>query len=114
MRMAAANRKSSTRVPSYSTGSVVSKDGTHIGYRQLGRGPSIILVHGSMMASQNFMKLGAALSSDFTVFVPDRRGRGSSGTFGDDYGIQKECEDIAALIETTDAHSVFGLSSGAI
>jgi pimeloyl-ACP methyl ester carboxylesterase len=67
-----------------------------------------------MMTSHNFMKLGGALSSDFTVYIPDRRGRGPSGAYGDGYGIHKEYEDIKALIETTGARFVFGLSSGAI
>jgi len=31
------------------------------------------------MAPQNFMKLGQALASEFTVYIPDRRGRGLSG-----------------------------------
>ena len=42
----------------YTTGSVTSKDGTIIGYRQLGSGPGIILVHGAVSSSQLFMKLG--------------------------------------------------------
>jgi pimeloyl-ACP methyl ester carboxylesterase len=70
----------------YTIGSVTSKDGTTIGYRQLGSGPGIILLHGAASASQHFMKLGVALSDAFTVYISDRRGRGSSGPFGDNYG----------------------------
>ncbi len=98
----------------YTTDFVTSKDGTTIGYRQLGHGPSVILVHGGMMASQNFMKLAASLSNEFTVYVPDRRGRGLSGSHGDNYSLAKECEDMQALINKTDAQNIFGLSSGAI
>ncbi|MEU1641010.1 alpha/beta hydrolase, partial [Nonomuraea sp. NPDC005701] len=58
---------------------VRSADGTTIGYRRSGRGPGLILVHGGMQASQHFTKLAAALSTEFTVYVPDRRGRGLSG-----------------------------------
>jgi pimeloyl-ACP methyl ester carboxylesterase len=93
---------------------ITSADGTTIGYRQVGQGPGVILLHGGMMASQNFTKLGVALSDAFTVFIPDRRGRGRSGPFGNDYGIVKECEDMHALVEKTAASNVFGLSSGAI
>lgn len=102
--------------PAFTTGFVTSPDGTAIGYRQFGRdrAPGIILVHGSMMTSQNFTKLAVALSGDFTVYVLDRRGRATSGPFGRDYGIRKECEDIGALIGATGARCVFGLSSGAI
>ena len=37
------------------TGSVVSADGTRIGFRRLGRGPSVILLHGGVNASQHMM-----------------------------------------------------------
>jgi pimeloyl-ACP methyl ester carboxylesterase len=70
----------------YTIGSVTSKDGTTIGYRQLGSGPGITLLHGAEGASQHVMKLGFALSDAFTVYIPDRRGRGLSGPFGDNYG----------------------------
>jgi len=98
----------------YTTSKVTSTDGTLIGYRQFGHGPGVVLVHGGMQASQNFMKLADSLSDTFTVYVPDRRGRGLSGPFGDNYSIKKECEDLAALLEKTSAHYVFGLSSGAL
>ena len=98
----------------YTTGSVNSNDGTVIGFRQLGSGPGVILLHGAVSSSQLFMKLGTALSDAFTVYMPDRRGRGLSGPFGDKYGIQKEVEDLDAILNKTDAHNVFGLSAGAL
>ncbi|MBP2330007.1 pimeloyl-ACP methyl ester carboxylesterase [Kibdelosporangium banguiense] len=94
-------------------GSVNSADGTVIGYRWLGSGPAVLLIHGGMQASQHLMKLAVALSADFTVFVPDRRGRGLSGPHGD-YSITREVEDLQALIAATGASRVFGLSSGAL
>ena len=99
---------------SYIKSSLTSKDGTIIGYRQLGSGPGLILVHGGMAASQHFMKLGEELSDDFTVYIPDRRGRGLSGPFGDDYSIQREVDDLDAILNKTGADYVFGLSSGAL
>jgi pimeloyl-ACP methyl ester carboxylesterase len=98
----------------YSLGSVVSRDGTTIAYRRFGEGPGIIAVHGGAQAAQNFTKLAAALADAFTVYVPDRRGRGRSGQFGDHYGLQAEREDLDALLRATGSHNVFGLSSGAI
>lgn len=106
----------------YTTGSVASQDGTTIGYRRvssqmtsrMGSGPAVILVHGAMQSSRSFTKLAAALSDAFTVYTPDRRGRGLSGPFGGNYGIEKEVEDLAALIAATGARNVFGLSSGAL
>jgi pimeloyl-ACP methyl ester carboxylesterase len=93
---------------------VVSRDGTTIGYRQLGTGPGSVRVHGSGQSSQNFMKLAAALSDAFTVLVPDRRGRGLSGPFGDSYSLQTECDDLRAIMAQTGARFIFGLSSGAV
>ncbi len=98
----------------YTKGSVTSKDGTTIGYRQMGSGSGIILMHGGANASQHFMTLSTALSDDFTVYIPDRRGRGLSGPFGEDYSMQKEVEDLDAIIKKTGAHHIFGLSSGAL
>jgi pimeloyl-ACP methyl ester carboxylesterase len=98
----------------YTKGSVTSKDGTVIGYRQMGIGPGIILLHGGAKGSQSLMQLGMALSDDFTVYIPDRRGRGLSGPFGDNYGLQREVEDMDALLKKTGAHYVFGTATGGI
>lgn len=99
---------------SYTKGFATSKDGTKFGYRQMGSGPGIILMHGGANASEHFMKLGEALSDTFTVYIPDRRGRGLSGSFGKNYSMQKEIEDLDSLIEKTEAYYIFGLSSGAL
>src|SRR6266571_593737 len=99
----------------YTTSSVTSQDGTTIGYRQLGHGPAIVLVQGAMGSAHNFMQLADMLADAFTVYVPDRRGRGlSSLAYSKDYSIQKDVEDLDALLVKTGSHSVFGLSSGAI
>ncbi len=62
-------------------------------------GPGILLLHGGAKASQSLMQLGKALSDDFTVYIPDRRGRGLSGPFGDNYGLEREVEDMDALLK---------------
>lgn len=98
----------------YTTGFVTSKDGTSIGYRQFGHGPGIVLVQGTMGTAHHFLQLTEALADTFTVFVPDRRGRGMSGHGGTDYSVHKEVEDLEAILAKTGAHYVFGLSSGAI
>ncbi len=96
------------------TDSVNSADGTVIGYRVLGSGPGLIIVHGGMAASQHYLLLAQALADTYTVYIPDRRGRGMSGPAGDDYSIQKECEDLDALIKKTGAQFMFGHSSGGL
>jgi len=61
-----------------------------------------------MESSQSHIELAEALADTFTVYVPDRRGRGMSGPFGDGYSVQKEIEDLDALLTKTDAHSSKG------
>jgi pimeloyl-ACP methyl ester carboxylesterase len=96
----------------FSTGQVISLDGTPIGYRQTGHGPGLVIMHGSMRASQHYLHLAEALAGAYTVYIPDRRGRGLSGPPGDDYGIKKELEDLSALQQKTSAHLLFGHSAG--
>ncbi|HEX9096814.1 MAG TPA: alpha/beta hydrolase [Candidatus Dormibacteraeota bacterium] len=96
------------------TGSVVSKDGTTIGYRQLGRGPGLVVLHGAMESAQSHMQLAEALADAYTVYLPDRRGRGLSGAYGASYSVREDVDDMDALLKKTGAHYVFGVSSGAI
>jgi pimeloyl-ACP methyl ester carboxylesterase len=102
------------RAEDFTTGSVVSADGTRIGYRRFGRGPSVILLHGGVNASQHMMRLGQALADAYTVYLPDRRGRGTSGAFGPSYGIRREDEDLAALVQHAAAERVFGPANGGL
>ena len=103
---------------SYQKATVTSKDGTIIGYRQLGKGPGLILVHGGFKSSQDFMKLAGILSEKFTVYVVDRRGRGFSPYIADDtftgMRVTQETEDLEALVAKTGAANIFALSAGAL
>jgi pimeloyl-ACP methyl ester carboxylesterase len=95
--------------------SVISKDGTHIAYDKLGEGPPVVLVGGAFN-TRTFGPNGGLvplLAERFTVINYDRRGRGES-TDTTPYAVEREIEDLEALIETAggSAH-VFGISSGA-
>jgi pimeloyl-ACP methyl ester carboxylesterase len=46
------------------------------------------------------------------VHTIDRRGRGESGVQGENYSVQKECEDLLSIISITDAKYLFGHSYG--
>lgn len=98
----------------YSAGYVTSKDGTSIGYRQLGHGPGVVIVHGSMSTGQNHTQLAEMLADAFTVYLPDRRGFGLSGPFSQEDRIQKDVQDLDTLLTKTGAHNVFGVSAGGI
>ena len=93
---------------------VISQDGTPIAFDQSGKGPAIILVLGAFNDHASGAPLAARLSEHFTVFNYDRRARGASGD-ASTYAIEREIEDIAALIhEAGESASVFGYSSGAL
>lgn len=98
----------------YTTGYITSEDGTAIGYRQLGRGPAVIILHGSLSTGYYHLQLAEALADAFTVYLPDRRGFGLSGPYGKAYSIREDVEDLAALLATTGAHNIFGVSAGSI
>jgi pimeloyl-ACP methyl ester carboxylesterase len=87
---------------------------TDIRWRVSGGGPKVVLLHGGMQTSANFTKLARSLAARFTVYVPDRRGRGLSGPAGAGHGLRAEIADLAAVLEETGARNVFGLSSGAV
>jgi pimeloyl-ACP methyl ester carboxylesterase len=96
-------------------GTVTSIDATAIGFRRYGSGgPAVILVHGGAQAAQNLGRLAEDLARDFTVYVPDRRGRGASGAPGEHYGLSTERDDLAALVAHSGARHMFGLSSGGL
>jgi alpha-beta hydrolase superfamily lysophospholipase len=57
-------------------------------------------------------KLASHLSSEFTVFTYDRRGRGESGDRAP-YGVEREIEDLQAVIDAAGGSAcVYGISSG--
>jgi pimeloyl-ACP methyl ester carboxylesterase len=109
-------RKSvNVKVPqAYKTCYVTSRDGTKISYRQMGEGPPLVLVPGGMQAAQNFMELGSALTDSFTVSILNRRGRGCSGPYADNHCIEREVDDVEALVNETGASDIFGLSAGGL
>jgi pimeloyl-ACP methyl ester carboxylesterase len=105
----------STDLPApYRVDKVQAPDGTTIGFRSLGHGPGIVIIHGAMQASQNFMKLAFALSNNFTLHILDRRGRGLSGPVAKEHNITSECADVRVVVEKTGSNFLFGHSSGAI
>ena len=93
---------------------VTSVDGTAIGFRTVGVGAPLIVVGGVLRSAEDYLPLADALSRRFAVHVMDRRGRGSSGPQGSAYSIERECEDLEAVIAATGATRVFGHSYGGL
>lgn len=97
-----------------SDASFTSADGTVLRRYACGQGPPLVIVHGGMQRARSHSLLAAGLADRFTVHTYDRRGRGGSGPPGPRYGMERECEDLAALLRETGATDLFGHSSGAL
>lgn len=100
------------------TTTVESPDGTPIGFWTSGQGPPLVLVHGMSADHTRWTPLLPYLESRFTVHAIDRRGRGLSGD-GWDYALEREFEDVAAVIDAVAETSstevgVYGHSSGGV
>jgi pimeloyl-ACP methyl ester carboxylesterase len=95
---------------------VVSRDGTRISYDKTGSGPAVILIDGAFCSREfgPMKKLAAELAKSCTVISYDRRARGASGDTAP-YGVQREIEDIDALMGVAGGPvALYGVSSGAV
>jgi Predicted hydrolases or acyltransferases (alpha/beta hydrolase superfamily) len=99
-----------------SASTVTSADGTSIGYDRAGSGPPLVLVDGAFCSRQfgPMPDLAPLLTTSFTVYTYDRRGRGESGDTKP-YASEREIEDIDALIDAAGGSAnLHGTSSGAV
>ncbi|MEU8233543.1 alpha/beta fold hydrolase [Actinoplanes sp. NPDC048967] len=93
---------------------VTSADGTEIAYDSAGRGPALVLIDGAMCyrAAGPMRPLAALLTSAFTVFTYDRRGRGESGDT-QPYATEREVEDLRAIVRAAGGRAaLYAMSSG--
>lgn len=90
----------------------ISRDGTSLAYGSTGQGPTVILVSGAMSTGGTVAPLAVPLADRFRVVPYDRRGRGESGDT-QPYAVEREVEDLAALIEAVGGEAALcGISSG--
>jgi pimeloyl-ACP methyl ester carboxylesterase len=95
---------------------ITSRDGTSIAFQRSGAGPALITVDpaGSYRDFRPQRPPVERLAAHFTVYLYDRRGRGDS-TDTPPYAIEREVEDLAALIaEAGGSAYVYGTSSGGV
>ncbi len=93
---------------------VTSQDGTAIAYDRIGQGPSVVIVGGILGDRSQQAPLAQLLAAHFTVYNFDRRGRGQSGETPP-YAVEREVEDIAALLDAAGgAACVYGTSGCAV
>jgi pimeloyl-ACP methyl ester carboxylesterase len=93
-----------------------SADGTEIAYDVNGTGPALVIVEGALChrGMGTAKSIRESLGSHFSVHAYDRRGRGESGPGVTAYAVQREVEDLLAVLAATGgAARVFGCSSGA-
>src|SRR5260370_34225863 len=89
---------------------VTSKDGTVIAYDRIGQGPAVVIVGGILGDRSQQAPLAQLLASHFTVYNFDRRGRGES-TYTPPYAVEREVEDIAAILDSAGGSAfVYGTS----
>lgn len=93
---------------------VTSADSTSIAYERHGDGPPLLLLHGTSGTRHSWDALAPHLADDFTLIVPDRRGRGDSGDAAE-YDLAREVDDLRALLDDIDGDvTVFGHSFGGL
>ena len=83
---------------------VISPDGTPIAVFTEGVGPPLVLVHGATADHTTWRTSGPLLAARHATHAVDRRGRGSSGD-APDYSIEREFEDLAAVVDAIAAES---------
>jgi pimeloyl-ACP methyl ester carboxylesterase len=92
---------------------VESADGTAIAYRAAGSGDPLLLVHGAATSSADWAFALPFLRDRFTVCSMDRRGRGASAD-GPEYSIEREAEDVLAVLAAIDGELLVGHSYGGL
>lgn len=95
---------------------VTSADGTTIAYERMGSGPPLVLVYGNGDVHKFWDEGGvrSAFADQYTVYAVERRGRGESGD-GAEYELEREAEDVAAVVEAIDEPvTLLGHSGGAL
>jgi pimeloyl-ACP methyl ester carboxylesterase len=101
-------------IQDFVSNTAVSADGTTISYRSIGTGPMLVVVPGNNRMAHHYDDLARRLSDAFCVATIDRRGRGQSGGQGSHYSIEREAEDVMAVMAATGASFLFGHSYGGL
>lgn len=103
-----------TATPTGALNSARSLDGATISYLTVGSGPAALVIPGALSMAADCHRFASALAKHFTVHIIERRGRGLSSPQGDDYGMRKEVEDVAAIQRQTGAALLVGHSYGGL
>jgi len=94
----AAAAEPGARPPGGKHGSVRSADGTEIGYTRFGQGAPVVVVHGTLTVQDDWAAFAQKLGATRTVYLYDRRGRGRSPDLGKPYSLDREIDDLVAMV----------------
>lgn len=103
--------------PRSGTHVVSSADGTRVAYETTGSGPALVLVDGALCYREmgSSRAFATALADRFSVTIYDRRGRGESGRGNTGWSVEREVEDLRAVVAAVGGHAhLLGFSSGAV
>jgi pimeloyl-ACP methyl ester carboxylesterase len=92
----------------------VAVDGLTIGYRRLGAGPPLVLLHGWFLDSRMWRPQLEVLSEDFDLVAWDAPGCGGSSDVPEGYRLEDYADAVAGLVSALDLDRshLLGLSFG--
>src|SRR5262249_61349949 len=76
---------------------ITTPNGVAIAYTRSGKGPPLVLVHGTAEDQARWTPILRPLAEHFTVYAIDRRGRNQSGD-ADAYSLQDEAADLVNVV----------------
>ncbi|MHB1844125.1 MAG: alpha/beta fold hydrolase [Deltaproteobacteria bacterium] len=91
--------------------------GSLTAYRDLGHGPTVVLLHGLGASGESFLEVAEELAPHYRVIAPDLLGNGRTDKPAGDYGAAALARHQAELLSTigaTPVHAVVGHSLGAL
>lgn len=92
---------------------VTSSDNVTIAYEELGNGPALVIIGGSLADHHMYHPLAMELTKHFRVYNYDRRNRGMSGT-SPNHSVETELNDLETLMSIDHEQKVlYGHSAGA-
>ena len=93
-----------------------ARDGTHLYYKDWGKGAPVVLIHGWPLTGDTFDSTALALAENgCRAIIPDRRGFGRSDQPWDGYDYDTLSDDVAAILnhaEITEKVALVGFSMG--
>ena len=92
---------------------VRAADGTGLRVWSVGKGPALVVVHGSGLSATDYRRLASRLGSTHRVHRYDRRGRGGVPR-AMEHSLEVDVADLVAVVHATAAQAVLGHDFGGL